>query len=628
MRQSILLVAGAALAATVPSQNLERYSNAGYGGIKVAFSPTAGNGITLHYGVAWLNGRFYAAHSGAAGIGGSAYEISEFDRSGNFIQTTPQVHTNSGRRGYFDFSTDGTNLIGASDVGLHIFDPTTNALATTVQAANGAIPIPAQPITGNAYTTLGEFRGVAFNPNGNGGNGSFLVGFSDRDLFEIDVAGNVLNTWGAGQGNNGWFVRGIAWDHVTSTYWINAVPHRGYLGQFDPVVGALTGRQINRGMHAFPGGLFAVRDGSFDSELDFVEFSQTGDWAFVQRIHDYAAIAGYDEPPLLVESTSPPNLPGGNLRRGFPAFRAGDLLGFNVDTTNAPSLNGFPGWLAINLGGDALTRATNFAVWRPGNPVLPGLIAPTPVSMPAANPADFIVVPFTLNSPVIISVPATLPIGNDFPVRMQALYLNPASPNVLAATNDQNLTGYSANVIVEAIGENVYWGGNQTGFFKVTHLGGSPIVDVVFDFVASSNPGMTSTEFDTDSSSIGFVFDGGNSTVLECTGTYRNDSATATGLIFDAANTPSTCDSLAFTGFLGTNPGNGADDYRTMQFRFTPGAFDHDRFEFDCDVDQAPNDTGGGMAGMVVTITLQDTTVLTGELQLDPNNPTRSFIMF
>ena len=67
----------------------------------------------------------------------------------------------------------------------------------------------------------------------------------------------------------------------------------------------------------------------------------------------------------------------------------------------------------------------------------------------------------------------------------------------------------------------------------------------------------------------------------------------------------------------------GGDDWRTLFFRFSPGAFAGKTFEFDCDTDGGQGVSGGDMEGMVVTITLEGGEVLTGELQLDPSNGQR-----
>ena len=75
------------------------------------------------------------------------------------------------------------------------------------------------------------------------------------------------------------------------------------------------------------------------------------------------------------------------------------------------------------------------------------------------------------------------------------------------------------------------------GFFSVTNFTPDPITEVTFDFVASTSPFHTTTEFDTDNPGIGpnadDRFDHGNATLGLCRGTYRNMSDVNTGLIYE-----------------------------------------------------------------------------------------------
>ena len=208
----------------------------------------------------------------------------------------------------------------------------------------------------------------------------------------------------------------------------------------------------------------------------------------------------------------------------------------------------------------------------------------------------------------------------------QTIYFDFTSPSLLTLSAASTMRVQVGTIDIEALGTNSFNLNITAGFFKITNnIAGTSILDVTFDWAASPDPGQATMVFDTDQTSMADVFDGGNSTVTGCQGTYRNGCDVTCGLVYDAANTISTCDPLANTGFIASSPSAVSNSYQTLQFRFN--GFDFGKtFEFDVDTDGGNGTTGGAMAGMVVTLTTDNQGVLNGTLVADPNDSTRSFL--
>ncbi len=180
-----------------------------------------------------------------------------------------------------------------------------------------------------------------------------------------------------------------------------------------------------------------------------------------------------------------------------------------------------------------------------------------------------------------------------------------------AATSDLGTMtiGDTSPVVVRASGSNTYNSDTSSGFWSITNGTLLDIVYVELDWVNSSV--SNTQDFDTDQTGMAQRFDGGDSTNPSCQGTYRNSSHITTGLDFSITPT-SACDSVARQGWIGTNPGTIASEFRTLAFQFTdfnPG----ETFELDIDTDGGSTN-GGAMAGLVVTVTMSDASVRTGEL--------------
>ena len=105
---------------------------------------------------------------------------------GSFGQLTAQNVSVTGITG---MDTDGASLIGCSDAGISFFT-TNGSQVNRLLAANGPQTI-VQPIKGPVFISFGAITGVAWNPGGAGGNGSFFV-TNGRAVQEMDTRGNPL----------------------------------------------------------------------------------------------------------------------------------------------------------------------------------------------------------------------------------------------------------------------------------------------------------------------------------------------------------------------------------------------------------------------------------------------------
>lgn len=164
-------------------------------------------------------------------------------------------------------------------------------------------------------------------------------------------------------------------------------------------------------------------------------------------------------------------------------------------------------------------------------------------------------------------------------------------------------------IIVRAQGTDNLNDDVASGFWQVINATSLDITSLRFSWLGSSIP--NTNYFDTNQTGMADRFDGGNSQTPLCAGTYRNDSANLVAL--DYTNTNATpCGANSRTGWVGSNFGSSAGDYKTLDFRFN-GFTSGKVFEFDADTDGGPGN-GGAMAGMVVRVQLSDNSVRTGEL--------------
>ena len=188
------------------------------------------------------------------------------------------------------------------------------------------------------------------------------------------------------------------------------------------------------------------------------------------------------------------------------------------------------------------------------------------------------------------------------------------------------------SVRVAATGSNSFNANPASGFFSVEAgalTASDPIVSVEFDCLNSTNAGVTGMVFDTDQVNMANTFWEGNSG--GCQGTYRNGSDVTAGLdVGNVANNLSGVNTCATSvpHCEATNVSATANSYSTLKWYFTGAQFTTGVvFEFDVDTDGGNGVSGPAMAGLVVNVTLLSGTVLTGELAVDPNDPTRSVLI-
>ncbi len=554
---------------------------AGFGAIRVGpldlETPTTNNGAV---GVVELGGELFVSSRGPNLQ--PPHVVYVFDQQGQLLrQFSQDQSTRFSLWGYRGGTTDGTNLAFGFEDGIVIVDPSNGQLVGTF---NG------QPVTNPINGGLQVHRGVALDPNGDGGFGSFWVGDFEDNIYEIDFQGNILTTLPQPSGGPNWSVRGLAWDDQGTpspgddTLWVNSgtVSAQGELRELNPRTGQYTGAVIMREQaSSVTGGIDGVSGPSGSFRLAVID--QEPDSCTIYRVDNDSLNPGETEAVLLSQVGSGP------LSSESPKyyFRLPQTVGFACDVSANPALLGRPGLLIFNAG-----------------PNLPSVEVPGFEEL-VAQLFPGILLPYNvMTAPVSFAIPPGFSFGDE--VRMQCLYFEPnIRSNNLVATNQ--LFWERARVVVQAKGENSFNAESSAGFFSITNLGDDAITSVTLDWTTSSVPSKLTTEFDTDQDRMNGRFDYGNSTQPACNGTYRNNSHIAAGLIFDNQNTVrgTSCDPSSNCGWIGTNPGTDPGDYQTLRFRFTNFRAGT-TFEFDADTD-GPSATPGGdqMEGLVVTIQLQ-----------------------
>lgn len=213
---------------------------------------------------------------------------------------------------------------------------------------------------------------------------------------------------------------------------------------------------------------------------------------------------------------------------------------------------------------------------------------------------------------VSLPIPATISLIGVVVEAQGAAFVPGINPLNLVTTGLGTLTvgDVPLGLTFNADGTNSFNSVTTAGFFSLENNTTLDITALTVDFSVN----LPGKEFDTDQTGMADRFDGGNSAVAGCLGTYRNGSAAATGLVF--AGTPAApCDATANSGWIGSNPLGTVNDFETIDFTFTdfnPG----ETFEFDVDTDGVGGTNGGAMAGTVITVTLSDGTITSGSLAL------------
>lgn len=650
---SLAILTAAALTAAVA---VGQEQNAGYGAIRGKIdleTLAAGRAAPLNVpsagflGVAWYNGEVFAsAANGTYNTTTNAWAITNAgphdifvsDAAGNLVRNFAQdpIHDTSAW-GQRDLASDGNGtMMGGSENGMTFFDASSGAPAMTYESANGTQNAPTV-ITGAVLGTSGTIRGLAYDENGANGAGSWWTGNFGGDLYEFDVTGNILNTFPVTGNTTAWSIYGLALDARAGTLWVNSVPNAGSIAEVDLTTGLTTGNQFAVSQPGTAqGGLSPVTsdDGSmpwtFGAGWDFfglVGLQQgTPDEAAFYRVHVLPNFLGTEEVRLEINSNGSP------FSSDPTTIRGGDNLGWQLMDSQS-RLTGLPGWLVANFGfaaslpGATEDATTNVAAVAPqlGISIFPEFVRQNAVSAPMQDPSAEII-PMVIGTPLNVTLPAGFPVGVGDLLVEQAIHIDFDAPNLFKATNETWRNGDSnslSGIVVRASGSNSFNAVTTSGFFSVEHLANSTypsITNVQFDWLASPTQSGVQV-FDTDQVTMADRFDGGNSTLAGCLGTFRLGSDVATGLDY-AGGPASFCDPAAQQGWTGTNVSNTPQSYNTLDFAFTGGMFGPGatRFEFDCDTDGGGT-TGAQMTDMVINITLSNSTVLTGLLVPDPGDP-------
>jgi len=643
MRQSsFLTLSAAALTAAMGTAQNQDYNAAGYGGSALAIDVDAATGNNGHLGCVYAGGVIHVSSRILGGGTGTPHTVYVFDNAGNIQpaqEYSQSAFTAGSAWGWRDGATDdiigGTTNFWGSEVGFELADQSGNSVNSYLAGGGARTLNFPQPIGGGVLAAALTIRALAYDPTGDAGNGSWYTANFGGDIYEFDRDGNVLSNV-----SGGWTAYGLALDVPSGNLLVSAGSVNDYtVSEIDPATGVETGNTFERpDRTGIYGGLspmdtppvtpFYNPNVGFTGMVSLTQGNAGAltDTLAVHRLHDVLpGVLGYDEAFLSI------GINGGGLSSRATLF-AGDTIDVLVDG-NGSVAPGFPTWTAFNyapqatLPGVLAKTSTNINVAAPalGLGILHEFVRQNPISVPQQDP-NVLIVGHAVGAPLNLPTPANLPVGRGDIVGVQSIHLQPGGPaGPFKATNEVFLDGDAptSGIDVKAEGANSFNAVTTSGFFSVEHKGGSfaalTIDNVQFDWATSSVAGQATMVFDTDQISMADQFDGGDSTATGCLGTYRNGSDSLIDFAATAAQA-SACAAFNGTGagFLGSNPTT-APSYRTIDMPNVAGAFGVGQtLEFDCDTDGGLGVTGDAMEGMVVTITLSDASVVTGELQVDP----------
>lgn len=591
--------------------------------------------------------------------------VSVLDPSGSLLRSwlqPPLAQTSAW--GFRDGADDGANLMFGFELGVQVVDvdggPVSEVLTENQPTPGQGRPIPGSLIAGDALSPerLSVMRALAYDPAGNGGDGSLWTANFGSSVFEVDLAGDVLRSYP----NAGESSYGMAIDPATGNLWIHSQTNPRALIEYDRNLGVHTGSGLDNG--SLPGGIAGGLDlvagsvlrGAGASGFDLLALRQSAeDSVLGRRLHlDVAGIGastntrlGTEEPLLLAGQTYD------SFRRICffePSDRAslgyseeGGTFEWDLDISGRPGDGmGSGGWNGVpavyfaqtspDADPDSRSSFVRELVHLQTNGVTVDPASVTPRAFPTVMGND----PgaLTVQSFELPDVPFQ-DIGEC--VRMQAVYLDSSVDLLpLAATNQVRWCRVSRpaifiDTVFFADGENSFNSDTTKGFFalqsETTHPSFS-IVSLSLSWVNPSNPiqlqnGM---RFDTDETNMADVFLLGNGGGSNCSGTYRNNTDVEAGLIYAGTELTSILSSYvapppctiegAQTGFQpgAVLPASGAD-FQTLTFRFTPGTLMNGQvFEFDCDTDGGLGASGDAMQFLVVAIERQNGSVSVQQL--------------
>ncbi|MHC5064781.1 MAG: hypothetical protein ACYTG5_12500, partial [Planctomycetota bacterium] len=545
-----------------------------------------------------------------------------------------------------------------------------------LQAANGPQRIFPGLIAGNVLEPeqAGIVRALAYDRNGNGGDGSFWTGNFESSIFEIDTAGDVLRGFpNAGVSSHGF---GIDPTSDGTLMWINGLSSGRKMAEYDLSTGTLTGKTMD-GLYRYFGGLDVVPGslgrGPQASGYDIL-YLQSSYWNQVRgrRLHLDVAGQGIPPSPTTRLGTREPDLwTTVNDAQYWPPSDRGvteyvydnclinpaPVLNVLMDISRNPGdgagtggLNGTPAVVFLNTGDDAargVDATSNLLNIRELAHLQPLLTSPS---------AQFAVRSRGLvlsNDPMASATNEwriQLPMEQTWSYfRVQGLWIDQDVPFLpIALTNQARFRRYVPGILggtyAVCLGNNTFNADTSAGYFQVINeetCTDMSIVRVTYS-INFGDPNISATtqnlideffRWDTDNPNMAEVFAGGNSMLADCLGTYRNESEVTTGLIF--AGTPQQnerrCDPSAMQGWIGsvdgpTAYGSANGDYLQLDFQFTPDTFlNGAKFEFDADTDGGPGVNGSSMAGVIVEVEFKNGRISTAEITPDANVPFRAF---
>lgn len=581
-------LASIALASSLLAQN--SCPDGGLGSPIASFELDARTGNQGHLGLERVGSAFYVSARGVGAL--PPHQVYVIDDHGTLLRSFPQpAAANGSFWGIRDLTTDGSVLIGGDEFTLHAFD-TNGASVSQVAAANGARPL------GNfqgsaAHAIVGTFRGLAFDPAGNAGNGSFFTASYGSPIVEMSLAGSVLRQL---PNTVGWTVFGLALDRAANSLWVFGDSGGGDVLEIDLATGAATGRSVP--LQAVAGGLTLWNDGL---RTKLAALDQSGPDRV--RVHSLRAVRTVGDG--LVMETS---IDGGPFRRDYQTMGFGaQTLAFRAIGTPANA----PAACFLNVGGDALACGSLLG-FGSSFQSLADFVVVSAATVPSGIALDF---------PIVAGATITLPLSL-LPTlgawRAQAIWIDPRVPSgfvPLIATNEVEVDldlRTPLGVVAEAFGENSFNSTGTSGFFAVTNPSSIAITRLSLRSVG----GMV---FDVDQVGMAERFDAGNSGVPGCIGTFRNGSDVAAGLDYSLTGS-APCDPSARQGFtLGQNG-------TLLEFHFRGNRFANGvRFEFDCDTDGGAGVDGWAMAGMVVEIDLANGERRSATIAVDALTAWRAF---
>ncbi len=534
-----------------------------------------------------------------------------FDRSTALLRTYQQDPTMSTTPwGWDDGATDhnwGPDLtfFWGGPNGIYLADANGQP-KSTYRSGNGIETLPSNVIAGPALATLGVYRGVAYDPNGNGGAGTWWTANWNSDLLEIDSSGTVVDVipW-----DGIWSIYGIYRDPFTGHLWINSSPNRGPIVEIDglgnptgreipgaiDIQGGLDGLQSGGTMSRTIGGndLVAIRQGAPDVLLSY-RLSLSDEFNYTEAEDLYVGVDGVAD--SILGTTVHAFHQTADIRLGQNAGSAGALLLDPAATAGLPQI-----WAGL------LGPTFEYLEWSLHVP----LLSPQTIS-----------IPFTPGTQLPLDSAALFGLGIPR-VSAQAIVLSPEVPGPglpVYATNYTTIevghpNGPARGVQVDAYGANSYNADTSFGFFWINNP--SPIAITRMRMTCDGD-----MLFHVDEVGMGDQFNAGDGTA--CAGTYRNGSHFAAGLDFFAPglHPMAACSNGTSSGFRSI----GLSHSEFIEFDFVGGLFANGTaFEFDVDTDFGLGINGSSMRGMRFDFWWADGAQSTMFLQPDAVDPNYGF---